>query len=195
MRLYIVRHAKAADLPLATQLCGPFRPCGSTASQDFDRPLTDRGRFQAQFLGRWIKVADRKPTLILASAAVRTQETAAYLRDAAGCEMRTVGQLALDRPVSDALELIQAFANIKELMLVGHNPQLGELLGVLACGLPPQQLTMRTGDLVGLDIRATDPVGSAKIVERQRLDENAALDDSMMEAVVIDTLGKAAGRR
>jgi len=190
MRLYIVRHAKAADLPLATQCCGTQRFSGSLASMDFDRPLTDRGRFQAHFLGRWVKVADRKPTLILASAAVRAQETAGYLRDGAACEMRTVGQLAVDRPVSDALELIQAFANIKELMLVGHNPQLGELLGVLACGLPPQQLTMRTGDLVGLDIRATDPVGSAKIVERQRLDENAALDESMIEATIIDARTK-----
>ncbi len=187
MRLYIVRHAKAADLPLApTSCCGKAATCCSATGTDFDRPLTDRGRFQAQFLGRWVKVSDRKPTLILASAAVRAQETAGFLHDAAACEMRTVGQLALDRPVSDALELIQAFANVKSLMLVGHNPQLGELLGVLACGLPPQQLTMRTGDLVGLDIRATDPVGSAKIVERQRLDENAALDESMVAAMVIE---------
>ena len=195
MRLYIVRHAKAADLPLATQCCGTKPSCCSPSAADFDRPLTDRGRFQANFLGRWIKTADRKPTLILASAAVRAQETAAYLRDGAACELRAVGQLAVDRPVSEALELIQAFANIKELMLVGHNPQLGELLGVLACGLPPQQLTMRTGDLVGLDIRATDPVGSAKIVERQRLDENAALDESMIEATIIDSRTRPARTR
>lgn len=195
MRLYIVRHAKAADLPLATQCCGTRTSCCSPAATDFDRPLTNRGRFQAQFLARWVGTADRKPTLILASAAVRAQETAGYLRDSAGCEMRTVGQLAIDRPVSDALELIQAFANLKDLMIVGHNPQLGELLGVLACGLPPQQLTMRTGDLVGLDIRATDPVGSAKIVERQRLDENAALDESMVEALVIEQRSKPAAAR
>lgn len=186
MRLYIVRHAKAADLPLTASCCSPHSPCCSSAATDFDRPLTSRGRIQAQFLGRWLATADRPPRLILASAAARAQETAGYLRDAARCEMRTVGQLAIDRPVSEALELIQAFANIKELMLVGHNPQLGELLGVLASGLPPQQLTMRTGDLVGLDIRATDPVGSAKIVERQRLDESAALDESMLEATVIE---------
>ncbi len=194
MRLYIVRHAKAADLPLATGCCGTHRSCCSPAVTDFDRPLTTRGRIQAQFLARWVVTAERKPRLILASAAVRAQETAAYLRDAAGCDLRTVGQLAIDRPVSDALELIQAFANIKDLMFVGHNPQLGELLGVLASGLPPQQLTMRTGDLVGLDIRATDPVGSAKIVERQRLDENAALDESMVEAMVIEPRRPAGAR-
>lgn len=186
MRLYIVRHAKAADLPLSTGCCGAHAACCSPGASDFDRPLTSRGRIQAQFLARWLATADRPPRLLLASAAARAQETAAYLRDAARCEMRTVGQLAIDRPVSEALELIQAFANIKELMLVGHNPQLGELLGVLACGLPPQQLTMRTGDLVGLDIRATDPVGSAKIVERQRLDESAALDESILEATIIE---------
>lgn len=194
MRLYIVRHAKAADLSLNTGCCGTHASCCSTAALDFDRPLTNRGRFQAQFLGRWVATSDRKPKLILASAAARAQETAGFLRDAAGCEMRNVGQLAIDRPVSDALELIQAFANVKDLMIVGHNPQLGELLGVLACGLPPQQLTMRTGDLVGLDIRATDPVGSAKIVERQRLDENAALDESMIAAMVIEPRKTAAAR-
>jgi phosphohistidine phosphatase len=197
MRLYIVRHAKAADLPLSTGCCGTKTSCCSPAQTDFDRPLTTRGRLQAQFLGRWLATSDRKPRLILASAAVRAQETAAFCRDGAGCDLRTVPELAIDRPVSEALSLIQAFANVKELMIVGHNPQLGELLGVLACGLPPQQLTMRTGDLVGLDIRATDPVGSAKIVERQRLDENAALDESMIEATVIEArpVSRSAGAR
>lgn len=195
MRLYIVRHAKAADLPPMGMTGRNSIAAGMSAvASDYERPLTDRGRFQAQFLGRWLRGSDRKPALILASAAVRAQETAGFLRDAAACEMRTVGQLALDRPVSDALELIQAFAGVRSLMFVGHNPQLGELLGVLACGLPPQQLTMRTGDLVGLEIRAADPVGSAKIVERQRLDENAALDESMVEATVLEPRRPAGAR-
>ena len=193
MRLFIVRHAKAADLPLTSSCCGNL-PQRCAPATDFDRPLTARGRLQAQFLGRWLTTADRKPDLILVGPAVRAQETAGLVREKVITELRTVPELAIDRPVSEALELIQAFANIRNLMFVGHNPQLGELLGVLACGLPPQQLTMRTGDLVGLDIRATDPVGSAKIVERQRLDENAALDESLIEATIIEPRRPAAKR-
>ena len=194
MRLYIVRHAKAADLPFASMSCAGVFAGHAQMNADFQRPLTDRGRLQAQFLSRWITVSDRKPSLILASAAVRAQETAGFLRDAAGCEVRTERALAVDRPVSEVLEIIQANAQVRTLMLVGHNPQLGELLGVLACGLPPQQLTMRTGDLVGLDIRATDPVGSARIAERQRLDDVPGADESMLAALVLETR-KTAGAR
>ncbi len=194
MRLYIVRHAKAADLPFASMSCAGVFAGHAQANADFKRPLTDRGRVQAQFLARWVACSDRKPNLILASGAARTQETAEFLREAAACEVRTERALAVDRPVSEVLEIIQANAQVRTLMLVGHNPQLGELLGVLACGLPPQQLTMRTGDLVGLDIRATDPIGSARIAERQRLDDAPGPDESALGAMVLEARRPAGAR-
>ncbi|MBX3402730.1 MAG: histidine phosphatase family protein [Phycisphaeraceae bacterium] len=186
MRLYIVRHAKAADLS-ADSCCAP-QGCGCTGmNADSRRPLTRRGVAQAEFLATWIGTADRRPQLILASAAVRAMETATRLHRALGgaCELRIASELTQDRPVGDALSLIQWHAQVRDLMFVGHNPQVGELLSVLACGLPPQQLLMRTGDLVALDIRASDPVGSAKIADRQRLDDRAGPDDSLMPASAI----------
>ena len=152
---------------------------------DSRRPLTRRGVAQAEFLASWMGTSDRRPQLILASAAIRAMDTAHTLQRAIGCKLLVAPELAVDRPVSDALALIQHHAQVRDLMIVGHNPQVGELLSVLACGLPPQQLLMRTGDLVALDIRATDPVGSAKIADRQRLDDRAGLDESLTPASAI----------
>lgn len=184
MRLFIVRHAKAADLS-ADSCCAPIG-CGcSDLDADARRPLTRRGIAQAEFLASWLAGADRRPDLILVSAAVRAMDTALTLQRAIGCKLQVAPELTVDRPVSDALALIQHHAQVRDLMIVGHNPQVGELLSVLACGLPPQQLLMRTGDLVALDIRATDPVGSAKIADRQRLDDRAGLDESLTPASAI----------
>ncbi len=186
MRLFIVRHAKAADLP-ADPCCAP-RGCGcSSLDADSRRPLTRRGVAQAEFLASWLGAAERRPQLILASAAVRAMETATRLHRVLGaaCELRAATELAQDRPIGDALALIERYAHVRDLMFVGHNPQVGELLSVLARGLPPQQLLMRTGDLVALDIRAADPIGSAKIADRQRLDDRAGPDDSLTLASAI----------
>jgi hypothetical protein len=75
-------------------------------------------------------------------------------------------------------------------MIVGHNPQLGELLGVLASGLPPQEMILKTGELVALEVRPSQMVGSAKIVGRLRLSAEKNDETIVGGLFAIDAGGK-----
>ena len=110
MQLILWRHADAA----------PGKP-------DETRPLTDTGRLHAQQLAQWLRPRLPSDLLILSSPTVRTRQTAEAL--------------AFPYTVSDALAKHSSAAamrdaagwpdNAHNVMLVGHQPLLGELLVLL----------------------------------------------------------------
>lgn len=175
MRVYIVRHGKATELPIAGPGGGLHRAGArgdaSVPQTDFERELTVRGEAQAAFLAERLGAVDPRPEVILSSRFPRARRTAVVIEASLKCPMVLQAGLEVDREVSEALDLIERErdAGRKSIMLVGHNPQLGELLGVLASGLPPQEMILKTGELVALEIRDSQMVGSAKIVGRLRL--------------------------
>lgn len=173
MRVYIVRHGKAAELSGAIP-CSRGTQGGCPAGQpatDFDRELTTRGRAQATFLGERVGTVDPRPEIMLTSRFPRAIETARLMQATLKCQLVEERGLEVDHDVSEAIELIEREHHVghRSLMLVGHNPQLGELLGVLASGLPPQEMILKTGELVALEVRSSQMIGSAKIVGRLRL--------------------------
>lgn len=171
MRVYIVRHGKAVD---------------ADEGSDFDRTLTDRGQSQAEFLAAKVAAggAEVRVEAILASRYPRAIETARVIERSLGCPVSIERGLEVDHPISEAIELIERehAAGRKSVMLVGHNPQLGELIAVLASGLAPQEMILKTGELVALDVKPSRMIGSAKIVGRLRLgtDKN---DESIVGGV------------
>ena len=107
-RLVLIRHAKAA------------RPYGVP---DEDRPLTGRGRRDAQAAGRWMATEGPRPDLVLCSTATRARHTweivarplpaiaTRYLPELYGADADDVIDLASTAP--DA---------VKVLVVVGHEP-------------------------------------------------------------------------
>lgn len=164
MRVYIVRHGKAEDGPEPV----PEMPRPEGYSADWERPLTERGRSQATYLGQTLKGHERRLRFILASRYPRAIQTARLIAAETESQVICVPGLEVDHSVSEALRLLDEYKACRSVMLVGHNPQLGELLSVLANGLPPEGLVLKTGELVGLDIRSNWPIGSAKVVMRVR---------------------------
>ena len=67
-RLYLLRHAKSG-------WDGPEQ-------DDFDRPLSRRGRRSAPLMGRYMRNLGYAPSIALCSPARRTQETWDLVRDA-----------------------------------------------------------------------------------------------------------------
>ena len=169
MRLYIVRHGKAVDGPHASDEFP--RPEGYPS--DWDRPLTARGEAQAAHLGEQLRSAERRLRVVLSSRYPRAIQTARIIAKAINAEVRTRFELEVDHPVSESLRLIDEYRGSRAIMLVGHNPQLGELLSVLSSGLPPQDLVLKTGELVGLDVRSSAAIGSARVAVRLRLDDDS----------------------
>jgi phosphohistidine phosphatase len=182
MRLFIVRHGKATD----AQGCGSSCASGPADGTDFSRELTQRGHAQARFLAGKLSKDERRIRTIVSSRFPRALQTAHALQRPLACDLATDTRLEVDHEVSEVLEVIQQHAEERSLMLVGHNPQLGELISVLCSGLPPQELILKTGEMVVIDIRPNQPIGSGKLVDRTRLCDSLA-DDTVTGTV--ETLG------
>ncbi len=101
---------------------------------DFDRPLNSRGRQDAPRIGQLLAREDLTPDLIVTSAARRAATTAELVALAAGYD----GDIHYTRDLylADAdtyLELARAPAgDVGRLLLVGHNPDMAELVSQLA---------------------------------------------------------------
>jgi phosphohistidine phosphatase len=147
----ILRHAKA-DHPVLMA--------------DVDRPLSDRGHDDAAAAGRWLERRGYRPSLVLCSPARRARQT--WLGLAVPCDsVRYDGRLY----GAGALELLDVVAEVEDevgvLLLVGHNPGLGDLSALLDPDLGERDL--RTS---GIAVHAADVSwsqwlpGSAPLVER-----------------------------
>jgi len=156
MRCIIVRHGKAET--------------SCQTGRDEDRILKPRGLAQAQFLGRVLNVDGRRPALILASRIERAIATAHVLQKALVAPLHLAPELESGQPPSAAVSLIQRHATHSPLMVVGHNPQLSELIWVLTRGAPAEEAGLRTGEAVVLELEPPDIVGTSRELERLRLD-------------------------
>jgi phosphohistidine phosphatase len=104
-------------------------------SRDFDRPLDDHGRQEVRAMARRLAELDWEPEAIVASAAERTRQTAQILASVLEVPAHRVvceARLYL-APPDQLLEVLQDLdPDLREVMLVGHNPGLSELARELA---------------------------------------------------------------
>jgi phosphohistidine phosphatase len=100
---------------------------------DHDRPLNKRGKKEAPKVGRYLKDNDLEPDLILSSTARRAQDTAQSVLEESGFS----GQIDLyqDLYLSDTsayLDILRCLSDdANRVLVVGHNPDLEELLTLL----------------------------------------------------------------
>lgn len=134
MELLLWRHAEAED-----------------GIDDLARPLTPRGRKQARTVAAWIRRHGPQPLRILVSPAVRAQQTAAAL----DLPFSTIPDIG---PAASAADLVKASGWEKgkrddAVLLVGHQPTLGELAALLLAG-SEAPWTIRKGALWWFSRRA-----------------------------------------
>ncbi len=100
---------------------------------DHDRPLNKRGKKEAPKVGQYIKENQLLPDLILSSTARRARDTAQAVADESGY----TGQVEYyqDLYLSDTacyLDILQCQPDsASRIMVVGHNPDLEDLLTLL----------------------------------------------------------------
>jgi phosphohistidine phosphatase len=103
------------------------------STDDRSRRLTDRGVADAKDAGGWLSAESLEPDLLHASPAVRAQQTAAHVAEAAG--WTTVVTVVDDLYGADADEVIDVLNDVagepQTVMVVGHNPTMEELAFVL----------------------------------------------------------------
>ena len=118
-QLYLLRHAKSNwDDP---------------GLDDFDRPLSGRGRSAARAIGRHLKHDHVRPALILCSAARRTAETLELIESGVeGVPVSIEPELYEASKHDLMVRLRRLDDNLGSVMLIGHNPGLERLAETLS---------------------------------------------------------------
>lgn len=98
---------------------------------DFDRPLTSRGKRQAQKIGAWLQSSNLQPDAVLCSPAKRAYDTAAKAIKAAGLHAGLISidpRLYFDSTRNLMAALAASSDVVTRLLVVGHNPWMEELV-------------------------------------------------------------------
>ena len=117
MELILWRHAEAELLQLGRD--------------DMERGLTPKGERQARRMAAWLNQRLPPSTRILASPALRTQQTARALDR----HFKTVNLLAPGRSVDDLLKAAHWPDSGEPVLIVGHQPTLGLVAARLLAGV------------------------------------------------------------
>ena len=112
------------------------------------RPLTSKGRKQAERLGRFLCEHGIRPDVIVSSPKVRALQTAEIVGAELGMTVRSDSRLAGGFGKRELWALLDDLG-AREPMLVGHDPDFSQLLGYL---IDAAGLTMRKGALATVDL-------------------------------------------
>jgi len=159
MLVWIIRHGKAER--------------SSDSGRDEDRALKPRGRRQAAHLGAEFAGRDDAPARLLTSPFTRAPPTAETIAETAGLPVQLEGALESGRGPASVLTLIESLAAAgtdRAVALVGHNPELSQVIASMAEAGAIEGDWLRTGQAVGLEIDAPDQ--RAMIIDVIRLDED-----------------------
>lgn len=118
--LILMRHAKANQ--------------GEAGISDFDRTLNDRGKSDAQLMGKRLAKRSVKPQLYVSSPAKRAHKTAKLVAAETGYDEKKIS-LEFDiyeAALEDLMHIIRGLNDkLDTVMLFGHNPAFTGLVGYL----------------------------------------------------------------
>ncbi|MEA2308653.1 MAG: phosphohistidine phosphatase [Thermoleophilaceae bacterium] len=123
--LWLLRHAEAED-----------------GSPDSERPLTEKGRRQAQAAGAALAALGVELDACLTSPKVRAYDTARLACEALGVDPRHEPKLA-----GGPFDAEQLAAGLGEVLLVGHDPDFSMAVHAMTGA----QVRMKKGGLAGVD--------------------------------------------
>lgn len=137
MIVYVMRHAEAVE--------------AGGALQDEWRYLTEKGRQAAELVSAALVKHGPKPRLTITSPLTRAVQTA-EIAAAKACRRNLVMASSLLLPGGDIDELVRYLkgcADAKRILLVGHEPQLGNVVARLL-GRPGRAMVLKKGACVAL---------------------------------------------
>ena len=138
IKLHIIRHAEAVGL--------------SFSIPDDYRYLTCRGRTRFRRVAETLKKCGIDPDIIVTSPLVRAVQTADILAET----LRFSGELTILPSVTDGFtlpklkEYLEALSHVRELVIVGHEPDLGLITGEL---LDHSPCSLKKGGVVTLKLK------------------------------------------
>lgn len=97
---------------------------------DLERALTGKGQKQARRMGQWLNSQLPESCKVLVSPAIRTLQTA----EALGRKYRIHNDLAPGADPADILKAVTWPGNKDTVLVVGHQPTLGQVAALLMTG-------------------------------------------------------------
>ena len=152
MRIYLLRHGEAEP--------------AAAGQADAGRKLTAQGRRQSARAGAALRMLGDAPALVLTSPLPRARETAELAVEALAGKQRRPPLRTLDRLASGAYpgEVLAAIpADQPSVMLVGHQPTLGALLGLLIGGPHAAPIWLSKASLACLETPGAPQPGGAAL--------------------------------
>jgi phosphohistidine phosphatase len=139
MRIYLLRHGIAED-------AGPRTP-------DAKRELTDKGREKLASVLRLAKRAGIQPEVVMSSSLLRAVQTAEMAREILEVKaaLRKTDALAPEESPQRVWEELSGLRKLDEVMLAGHQPQMGHLVAYLL-GTPTLQVHLTKAALVAIEM-------------------------------------------
>lgn len=151
MDLVLWRHAEAQEW--------------AAGGDDMARPLTSRGEKQAARMASWLDRQLPEGTRILVSPSRRSEQTARAL----GRKFKVRPELAPDGSVAQLLELVQWPAAKGCVLVVGHQPTLGQTIAQLL-GLTATECAVKKGAVWWLRNREREALSQTVVITVQSPD-------------------------
>lgn len=148
MKLYVLRHGVALTVTEAK------------VGSDAERPLADLGREDVRTQAKELQAKGAAVAVILCSPLKRARQTA----DEAAAILKPKSGVEVFDPLANLISGVELYAAIREqapkvseLMVIGHQPQLGEMVAHLV----GNAVDLRPGGLIALDLGGN---GKAKLL-------------------------------
>jgi phosphohistidine phosphatase len=153
MQLYIMRHAIAA---LREKWIGP----------DEDRPLTRAGRARMRLASRGLRAIGVRFDIIISSPLIRALQTAEIVAREFNYKspIEICPALAPGLKPELLFQFLAAFPDASSLLMVGHEPDLGNLALTLLGGAHPDRFPLRKGGVCRVDVDRMPPDGPGTLV-------------------------------
>lgn len=142
MEIWLLRHAEAEKM--------------SPTGRDADRRLTAAGRRRMKVIASAIRTLKPQFDGLLTSPLVRAKETMAPVAEALDCE-RLVEESDALVPEADPERILSEIDRraFQQVLLVGHMPHFGSLLGLLVAGREGLELEMKKAGLACFESRCS----------------------------------------
>jgi len=132
MKLYFIRHGEAQDL----------------APTDHSRELTERGKERVSKSAQVLKRLGITPKVIYSSPRIRAKQTAEIIAEALGMDVTITEDVNFGFDTSNVKLLIKKSSTSDEVMFVGHNPDMSQIVHKLTGA----SVAMKKGGLARIDV-------------------------------------------
>ena len=155
MELYVIRHAIAQPLGQKNNFT------------DEKRALTSDGRERMREAAKGLRKIGVEFDLVMTSPLLRAVETAEILASALGLSKKEIEQtenLTPGASIGELLAEIKRHAGAESIALIGHQPDVGEIISQIVQGNGSLPIAMKKGGVCCINVIETVPTLRGKLV-------------------------------